>query len=84
VVDDARQPEEDADVPAFCAALGIPGLADVHTHFLPPRLLRRVWEYFDRAGPLVGVSWPIRYKCRPVRWRGVARVTARSPQYVTV
>jgi uncharacterized protein len=62
VVDDARQPEEDADVPAFCAALGIPGLADVHTHFLPPRMLRRVWEYFDRAGPLVGVSWPIRYK----------------------
>jgi hypothetical protein len=62
VVDDAWQPEDDADVPAFCAALGIPGLADVHTHFLPPRLLRRVWEYFDRAGPLVGVSWPIRYK----------------------
>jgi predicted TIM-barrel fold metal-dependent hydrolase len=21
-----------------------------------------VWEYFDQAGPLVGVSWPIRYK----------------------
>jgi hypothetical protein len=25
-------------VPAFCRALGIPGLADVHVHFLPPRL----------------------------------------------
>ena len=58
----ARTPAEDADVPAFWAALGIPGLADVHTHFLPPRMLRQVWEYFDRAGPLVGVSWPIRYK----------------------
>ena len=55
-------PEEDADVPAFCRALGVPGLADIHVHFLPPRMLRRVWEYFDQAGPLVGVSWPIRYK----------------------
>jgi predicted TIM-barrel fold metal-dependent hydrolase len=55
-------PAEDADIPAFCQALGIPGLADIHTHFLPPRMLRRVWEYFDAAGPLVGVSWPIRYK----------------------
>ena len=61
-VDDAYQPGEDADVPAFCAALGIPGLADVHTHFLPPRMMRRVWEYFDRGGPLLGASWPIRYK----------------------
>ena len=61
-VDDARQPERDEDVPAFCASLGIPGLADVHTHFLPPRMMRRVWGYFERAGPLVGVSWPIRYK----------------------
>ena len=55
-------PREDADIPAFCQALGIPGLADVHVHFLPPRLLRRVWEYFDQAGPLLAVSWPIRYK----------------------
>ena len=31
-------------------------------------------------GPLAGTGPP----ARPVRWRGVARVTARSPQYVTV
>jgi predicted TIM-barrel fold metal-dependent hydrolase len=56
-------PREDADIPAFCQALGIPGLADIHVHFLPPRMLRRVWEYFDQAGPLLAVSsWPIRYK----------------------
>ncbi len=30
-------PEEDADLPAYCRALGVPGLADIHTHFLPPR-----------------------------------------------
>ena len=62
-------PEEDEDVPGFWRALGLPGLADVHVHFLPPRLLRRVWQYFDEAGPLVGVSWPIRYK-----WSDAERV----------
>ncbi|MFI7523262.1 amidohydrolase family protein [Micromonospora globbae] len=59
----------DAGVPAFWRGLGLPGLADVHTHFLPPRLLRRVWAYFDAAGPLVGTEWPIRY-----RWSDADRV----------
>ncbi|MFG3558269.1 amidohydrolase family protein [Micromonospora sp. NPDC047557] len=62
-------PAEDARVPEFWRALGLPGLADVHVHFLPPRLLRRVWEYFDAAGPLVGTEWPIRY-----RWSDADRV----------
>src|SRR5579862_8749991 len=57
-----RPPEEDGEVPGFWWELGLPGLADIHTHFLPPRMLRRVWEYFDAAGPLLGRSWPIRYK----------------------
>ncbi len=55
-------PVADADVPAFWQALGLPGLADIHVHFLPPRMLRRVWAYFDEAGPLLGRPWPIRYK----------------------
>jgi uncharacterized protein len=59
---EVRAPEEDGEVPGFWRELGLPGLADVHTHFLPPRMLRRVWEYFDAAGPLLGRSWPIRYK----------------------
>jgi hypothetical protein len=61
--------EDDAQVPGFWRELGVPGLADVHVHFMPPRMLRRVWEYFDRAGPLVGVPWPIRYK-----WSDAERV----------
>ena len=55
-------PTDDDGVPAFWRALGLPGLADIHVHFLPPRMLRRVWAYFDEAGPLVGVTWPIRYR----------------------
>jgi cytosine/adenosine deaminase-related metal-dependent hydrolase len=60
-MDELLPPDEDADIPAFCQ-LGVPGLADIHVHFIPPRMLRRVWDYFGQAGPLVGVTWPIRYK----------------------
>jgi len=52
----------DDEVPAFRRALGVPGLADVHTHFLPERMMRRVWAHFDEAGPLVGRPWPITYR----------------------
>jgi len=55
-------PRTDDDVPAYWQALGLPGLIDVHTHFLPPNLLRRVWEYFESAGPLIGMEWPINYR----------------------
>jgi hypothetical protein len=59
----------DARVPDFWRALGVPGLHDVHVHFLPPRMLRRVWAYFDGAGPLIGTTWPIVY-----RWTDEERV----------
>jgi predicted TIM-barrel fold metal-dependent hydrolase len=52
----------DDDVPAFWTGLGLPGLADVHTHFLPDRMRRRVWAHFDEAGPLIGRAWPISYR----------------------
>lgn len=52
----------DEDVPAFWRDLGLPGLVDVHTHFMPEQVTRAVWDYFDKAGPLVGREWPIAYK----------------------
>ena len=52
----------DDDVPAFWAGLGLPGLADVHTHFLPERMERRVWAHFDQGSPLIGREWPIHYR----------------------
>jgi len=42
--------------------LGIPGLYDLHTHFLPPRVMAKVRAQFDSAGPLIGRPWPIRYR----------------------
>jgi predicted TIM-barrel fold metal-dependent hydrolase len=58
----AMPPSADTDVAAWARALGLPGIADIHTHFLPPRMLRRVWEYFAAPGPLVGRAWPIDYQ----------------------
>ncbi|MFI0372475.1 amidohydrolase family protein [Actinomadura sp. 1N219] len=56
------EPRSDSDVPAFWRALGLPGIIDVHVHFMPPRLMSAVWSYFDEAGPLIGTEWPIRYR----------------------
>lgn len=52
----------DAEVPAWTAALGLPGLYDVHVHFLPPPVMRKVRAQFDSAGPLIGRPWPLAYR----------------------
>ena len=52
----------DADVPAWCDRHGIPGLFDLHVHFLPPRIQAAVWAQFDQAGPKIGREWPITYR----------------------
>jgi hypothetical protein len=41
--------------------LGLPGLADVHVHVLPPNVERKVWSYFERAGEHYGREWPLAY-----------------------
>lgn len=55
-------PLADADLPALADELGIPGLFDVHVHFMHPRVLAKVWDYFDAAGPKLGRPWPITYR----------------------
>lgn len=52
----------DADLPALAASLDLPGLFDVHVHFMHPKVLAKVWAYFDAAGPLLGRPWPITYR----------------------
>ena len=55
--------EEAAEIRRFWEALSLPGLVDVHTHFMPERVLHKVWEYFDGLGPLTGgMEWPITYR----------------------
>jgi predicted TIM-barrel fold metal-dependent hydrolase len=50
------------DVRAFWQELGLPGLIDLHVHFLPPGIERAVWREFDNEGELIGRPWPIRYR----------------------
>lgn len=47
---------------ALWEPLGLPGIVDVHTHFMPPRVMDKVWDYFDAAGPKIGRQWPITYR----------------------
>jgi hypothetical protein len=51
-----------ARVAAFRERVGLDSLIDVHTHFMPERLLAAVRAYFDAAGPLIGRPWPIVYR----------------------
>ncbi|WP_084729582.1 amidohydrolase family protein [Streptacidiphilus neutrinimicus] len=65
---------EAAEVRRFWGRLGLPGLVDVHTHFMPERVLHKVWEYFDTQGPLIGgVAWPIAYRAAEAERAAVLR-----------
>jgi predicted TIM-barrel fold metal-dependent hydrolase len=52
----------DESVSEIWRSLGLPGLIDVHTHFMPKNVMDKVWKYFDDAGPLTGRPWPITYR----------------------
>lgn len=74
--------EQVARTHATIERLGIPGVFDVHTHFLPPRVTEKVRAVFAAAGPLIGRPWPIRYldadevNVARLRAFGVRRFTA--------
>jgi uncharacterized protein len=53
---------ESAAVVAFWKKLGLPGLIDVHTHFMPPNVLAKVWAFFEQGAAEVGLAWPIAYR----------------------
>lgn len=69
---------------AVVADLGLPGIIDIHTHFMPRAMLDKVWAYFDGVGPLTGRTWPIAYRfdeerrLHVLRSFGVLRFTSLS------
>ncbi len=75
-------PVTDEQIPAFLEALGVPGLADIHVHFLPEQVLRKVWAYFDAAAQNYGRPWPVHYRYDEqtrldlIRGFGVRRIPA--------
>lgn len=52
-------PATDDDVAAFARRLGLPGLFDVHTHFMPANVLEKVWRFFETNDRF---DWPITYR----------------------
>ena len=76
------EPGPATDPRSFAQALGLPGLSDLHTHFLPPRVMAKVRAQFEGGGPLIGRSWPLHYRdehevlVEALRSFGVRRFTA--------
>src|SRR5829696_4151658 len=54
-------PVDDTDVPRYWRELDLPGLVDVHVHFLPERVQAKVWQYFAQGETHYGMPWPITY-----------------------
>ena len=52
----------DADIGAYLAGIGLEGIIDIHVHFMPDNVMRKVWRYFDEADPLVGAQWVVKYQ----------------------
>lgn len=62
---DGSRPDDDVEADELRAIreeLGIPGIIDIHTHFMPDRVMAKVWHYFDHVVPRFGVQWPVTYK----------------------
>ncbi len=54
-------PAQAQEVTAFWRRLGLPGLVDIHTHFMPPNVLAKVWAYFRQGRAGAGRDWPVEY-----------------------
>ena len=52
----------DDEVVRWWQQLGLPGLIDLHTHFMPTPVMDAVWRYFDNAGEHYGYEWPVQYR----------------------
>lgn len=59
---DDRSRDEARELNEIRRRLDVPGIIDVHTHFMPERVLEKVWAYFDRIEPFLGRPWPVTYR----------------------
>jgi hypothetical protein len=62
VQDEPGSLAEAGAVTTFWRELGLPGLVDVHIHFMPPNVLAKVWAFFDSGRAVGGQAWPIVYR----------------------
>lgn len=65
--------QRDGDPVGLAARLKVPGIIDVHTHFMPDAVMEKVWNVFDEAESRYGVAWPINYRMSQERRVGLLR-----------
>ena len=58
MTDDGTQPRDDGDVAVWARDLGLPGIFDIHVHFMPDAMQQAVWRHFDGLPR----AWGIRYR----------------------
>ncbi|MFR0636837.1 amidohydrolase family protein [Glutamicibacter soli] len=57
-----RSPANDAEIKDYLHRLGLPGLIDLHVHFMPQNVLDKVWAFFDGREADGDLPWPISYR----------------------
>lgn len=56
------EPTSDQQIPAWIKSLNIPGIVDLHVHFMPDNVLRKVWQFFDAVDRPGVPPWSITYR----------------------
>ena len=46
----------------YLEALGLPGITDLHVHFMPANVQEKVWAFFDTEADRGGPPWHIEYR----------------------
>jgi predicted TIM-barrel fold metal-dependent hydrolase len=74
-------PRSDAGIRTYLDSLGLPGIIDLHVHFMPQNVLDKVWAFFDRVTESGAPAWTINYReteeerVRALRTMGVKAFT---------
>lgn len=55
-------PRADREVRPYLEALGLPGITDLHVHFMPANVQEKVWAFFDTEADRGGPPWHIEYR----------------------
>jgi hypothetical protein len=55
-------PHSDDEVPSWIGTLDVPGIIDLHVHFMPPTVQQKVWSFFDEVAERGAPAWPITYR----------------------
>lgn len=55
-------PGSDAEIRTYLDSLGVPGIIDLHVHFMPRNVMEKVWAFFDGVADSGAPAWRIVYR----------------------